>query len=528
MRTSQLSFWPGNNGVSSRTLDVHIQNRRLPIWTSQDLSAADRMDNNFFAAAYAEACDRLQQLPGVQLMTLDQLAATIKTGSTGEGDEIPVIEGLNILPNCIRPRFVKFADRQGALLAKKTDLLILKDGSPAVVAAVTQPFLEACGDVAAGTHVYVVSLRDEYGAWAAYISCWLNSTYGQAILRRYIAGSVSPTLRRDDLKEVLVPIPKDETLAGECQQWVEDLQQQLLESSKFMYPSEQVMKLLGSEPPLPYLPLNWTGGGKHDPHGYYRDTPTKPFTDTVILPRLPVWISHSIPEDRLDNNYFHPAFDIAKQWISSLGLPVHTIGQMCETIFTGATPKEVGEVAVVEGVHFNPNCLFPGLAKFTDDRDSLLQDYDILVLRSGTPCMVAVLLPSFHKIYGELAPSDHVHAVRLTDDFKTYAPYICAFLNSRVGQALVRRYITSGIIPTLNRRDLVRIPIPLPTDENIIQTSRKLLEDLQTSLLRSALSVDPSDQLLQRLGLTEPLPYLPVNWMPGGKRDPQGYYQRIA
>lgn len=392
-------------------------------------------------------------------------------------------------------------------------------------------FLDNTPQAIVGTEVFVIRLRDEFKLWSGYLSCWLNSTYGQALLRRWIAGSVSPTLRQEDLLKALVPIPDDETLAKglaeECQRWVEDLQQRLLEGSDFVRPSEQVMRMLGGEPPLPYLPLNWAGGGKRDPHGYCHDRPEQPVTDDILSPHLPVWLSHSIPQDRLDNNFFHPAAEIAVRWIETLAheqhLPVRTIGQLSNNqVFHGQTPTQDGSIPTITGIQMNPNVIYPNLEKFGPDDARRLRRWDVLIVTHGTTEHVAVVTPSFLELYPKVTFSAELHCIRLSNH--ELAPYVCLFLNSRVGQALVRRFIAGGVIPTLRQEDLLAIPIPLPS-ESVMDESHRLLEALQDSFLQAARFTEPSNRLLERLGLTEPLPYLPVNWMPGGKRDPHGYYR---
>jgi len=434
---------------------------------------------------------------------------------------------LNVNPNVIYPIFEKFVNQEDAVIISHRDILVVKDGSPAVISSVTETFLEAYNEVAAGTHVYAVKLFEKYQPFSAFISCWLNSTYGQALLRRYIAGSVSPTLRREDLGHVIIPIPEDKDLAEECEKRLEDLQRQIIEGTDFTSPSEKILGMLGHVRSLPRLPTNWYSGVGRDPHGFHRQIQElENIGENVPKPDLPIWISDRSLDDRIDNNYFTPAYQIAIEWIQSLNLPIKTIGEMKETIFVGETPKDEGDIPVIEGRNMKPNCIFPNFQKFSSNQESLLQDYDLVVARTGTSGMVIIILPYFRQHYRDLTISDNVHALRLKNEFKQYSPFVCLYLNSKIGQSLLRRNIAGSVTPILSQRDLVNIPIPLPQNDDILRSSEELLTNLQDSFLQSSRFVRPSDKLLEIMGLTEPLPKLPVNWMPGGKRDPHGYYDK--
>lgn len=113
MRTSRRSCSSGGNGGSNPTLNARTLNRHLPVWTTGDLPEAERMDNNFFATAYAEALDRLKQLAGVRLVPLQQMVNSVFAGVQGsDKGDVPVIEGISVLPNCIRISFDKFVNSE--------------------------------------------------------------------------------------------------------------------------------------------------------------------------------------------------------------------------------------------------------------------------------------------------------------------------------------------------------------------------------------------------------------------------------
>jgi len=513
---------------------VEILNRNLPIWVSTDLNdeTSSRIDNNYFHASYVVSTEKIRTLLryNFSVRPLSEMVNEILSGVRGyEEGEIPVLEGIYVMPNCIFPVFEKFTEEleDEKYFLERKDILLTKHGSCGAVGFISSTFFENFPHATAGTEVFIIRLKEEYLKSSAYISCFLNSTYGQGLLRRYIAGSVSPTLRKEDLEEIIIPLPRDESIIQECEQWLEDLQRQVLEGTDFIKPSEETIRTLGQVPRLSRLPTNWYSGVGRDPHGFHRQTEDSEITDQSILKSdLPIWVSGELPEDRIDNNYSHPAYQTAIDWINSLSLPIKTIGELKENIFVGETPKEEGEIPVIEGRNIKPNCLFPDFQKYTDNEDIALQEYDIVIVRSGTSGLAALILPRILKNIGQLAVSDHIHVLRLREEYKQCAPFICVFLNSKIGQALIRRYVGGSISPTLNRRDLVNIPIPLPQNNEILERSEEFLNTLQENFLQYSRFVSPSDRLLEILGLTESLPKLPVNWMPGGKRDPHGYYER--
>jgi len=512
---------------------VEILNRNLPIWVSTDLNdeTSSRIDNNYFHASYVVSTEKIRTLRyNFSVRPLSEMVNEILSGVRGyEEGEIPVLEGIYVMPNCIFPVFEKFTEEleDEKYFLEKKDLLLTKHGSCGAVGFISSTFLENFPHATAGTEVFIVRLKEEYLKFSTYISCFLNSTYGQGLLRRYIAGSVSPTLRKEDLEEIIIPLPRDESIIQECEQWLEDLQRQVLEGTDFIKPSEETIRTLGQVPRLSRLPTNWYSGVGRDPHGFHRQTKDSEITDQSILKSdLPIWVSGELPEDRIDNNYSHPAYQTAIDWINSLSLPIKTIGELKENIFVGETPKEEGDIYVIEGRNLKPNCIFPDFRKFSDNRDILLRNYDLVVVRTGTSGMSTVILPYFREYFKDLTISDNVHAIRLKEENKKFAPFICLYLNSKLGQALLRRNIAGSVTPILNQRDLADIPIPVPEDDEILYKSERLLITLQENFLQYSRFVSPSDRLLEILGLTESLPKLPVNWMPGGKRDPHGYYER--
>lgn len=55
--------------------------------------------------------------------------------------------------------------------------------------------------------------------------------------------------------------------------------------------------------------------------------------------------------------------------------------------------------------------------------------------------------------YEQVAVATHVYRIILKEDFKRYAPFIGTFMNSKLGQALIRRYVSGSVTPTIRSTD---------------------------------------------------------------------------
>ena len=181
------------------------------------------------------------------------------------------------MPNYIVPIFEKSCDLVEATEKSKRvilgkiqegDILVVKDGSPGTVAVVTKEFIELTPNIMASYHLHIIRLKKEYRKYAHYICAFLNSKVGQALLRRYISGSVSPTIRNDEISGMKVIVPKNDNLAKDTKKAITNLQNSIITvMNKFLEPSKKIETKNNN---LPKLPINWMPGGKRDKHGYYR------------------------------------------------------------------------------------------------------------------------------------------------------------------------------------------------------------------------------------------------------------------
>jgi hypothetical protein len=247
---------------------MELLESQLPIWACE-LDSSDsraRLDNNWYspAAYFAKAeVERAVQGGTFIIKPLEEVCepgGVITGGSPDADGEIGIIEGRNLRPNYIIPVFMKFANAPTELII--SDLLIGKDGEPGTVAVVTGTFLEYCGGgVAIGNHVYRLRLAERYRSAAAFMSAFLNSRIGQALLRKRIAGGTTPTIRKADILGVEVLIPADLRSPPEVESAIIERQKRVLESMDNLGPSKGIAALAGMSDIPAALPTNWAGGG---------------------------------------------------------------------------------------------------------------------------------------------------------------------------------------------------------------------------------------------------------------------------
>lgn len=267
---------------------------------------------------------------------------------------------------------------------------------------------------------------------------------------------------------------------------------------------------------------------------------------------LPIWVDHSLEdnkkiplEHRFDNNYFACSYfeslNYLKQLMDNKIVEVKYFEDLIFEKFTGIGPNDDGDVPLIDGKKIRPNTVNPVYQKFATIDDSkkkfLINMGEILVTKDGMPGAFAIItesyLNTFKEVYNfdKVALSTHVYKVILKKDYEQYSSFIVAFMNSRVGQGLVRHFISGSVIPTIGSDDIDKllIPIPLGKSKKILPSVEEQINKLQHGTNELAKTVSFSNKIINSLfDKTNVSPDLALtcNWMPGGKRDPHGYYQQ--
>jgi type I restriction-modification system DNA methylase subunit len=260
--------WTADSVKTSKIIDAS-----LPVWATD--GDDDRLDNNFWSPASFQAAAQVKELEDsgkITKLSFDQIIADkgIVTGVKPSLEGIfGILEGHNLRPNYIVPTFIKFSEEQGPDL-KPGDILLGKDGEPGTFAVITRELLDFNPEIAIGGHVYRIRLRDEYIKYAYFLTLFLNSKLGQALVRKYIAGGTTPTIRSDDLKKIVVCLPREnaETTTRGSEDTIRTLQSDVIKVISNIEFSANLLDTIGARAPEARLPINWSGGGRSDPHGY--------------------------------------------------------------------------------------------------------------------------------------------------------------------------------------------------------------------------------------------------------------------
>jgi len=252
--------------------ELTIYDNSLPVWSIK--SDDYRLDNNFVSPSSIMATrilNKLSESGDYEIKKLEDIIESVVSGiSPSDDGGLPVIEGTNIRPNYILPIFVKYGlmEEENDVLLKEADIVIVKDGSPGTVSAISKTLLEEYDQILFSYHLYRIRLKDEYKKHSFFISAFLNSKIGQGLVRKYISGAVSPTIRDQELKNIIVPIPKSDETTYAINEKLETLQRNVISSMNFLEPSKELDEKMNPENNLPYLPINWLPGGKRDKQGY--------------------------------------------------------------------------------------------------------------------------------------------------------------------------------------------------------------------------------------------------------------------
>jgi hypothetical protein len=246
---------------------MRLLDKSLPIWVSEldGFLSTERLDNNWYSPAAVVAENELHKVAQKGKFALRPLIDLcerrgINTGSSPDDDgQIGLIEGRNLRPNYVIPLFTKFGS--SPMDIRPDDLLIGKDGEPGTVSLVTASLLRYCKQLTVGGHVYHIRLASQYRELSPFISAFLNSRNGQAMLRRRIAGGTTPTIRKTDIGQIPVLFPTDRQCPSELREAIVETQDRIIQSMDNLGPSRNIAAVAGFEEVDIKLPVNWAGGG---------------------------------------------------------------------------------------------------------------------------------------------------------------------------------------------------------------------------------------------------------------------------
>lgn len=246
---------------------MELINKGLPIWIQrlEGDDPSERLDNNWYSPAAVLAEKEMRKAARSGRFTVIALEALCEAdgidtgGSPDDEGTVGLIEGRNLRPNYIIPLFMKFGIE--AMKVECGDLLMGKDGEPGTVAMITEDLLHYCQRLTIGGHVYHIRLAERYRELAPYISVFLNSRNGQALIRKQIAGGTTPTIRKPDVGRILILIPTDGKCPADIRDAVFTTQRSIIQAMDNLGPSKTIAEQIGMADVDVRLPTNWVGGG---------------------------------------------------------------------------------------------------------------------------------------------------------------------------------------------------------------------------------------------------------------------------
>jgi hypothetical protein len=245
----------------------------------------------------------------------------------------------------------------------------------------------------------------------------------------------------------------------------------------------------------------------------------------VLDKSLPLWTAELLDDDleaRIDNNWYSPAAFYAYAEMVKVtrhgAYTLATLGALCDKkdgIGPGYSPEEEGDVGMIEGRNLRPNYVIPIFTKYTA-KPMNMEVGDLLVGKDGEPGTVAVITQVLLDYCKELTVGNHVYHVRLLEKHRPVAPFIAAFLNSRNGQAIIRKCIAGGTTPTIRKADIEELPVLIPTDGKCPASVQKAVIQTQKWVIDSMDNLGPSKGMAAMLGMRDVDIRLPTNWAGGG------------
>jgi len=350
-------------------------------------------------------------------------------------------------------RLSKYALRKGDILIS----VVGTTGNAAIVKSDDLPAVFSCKST-------VTRVR---GVDAHYLLTYLNTKFGQLLLRRKERGAVQMGLNLDDLKTL------DVYDAGS------DFQEAVAGVYKKTVSIEKSSKRIFAEAEL--LLLDILGLKKYAPE--WQSVNIKSFKNSFVS------------TGRLDAEHYQPKYDQLHQALIEYPGGTTTVGELAGDIANGAEVREYQETGTpylrvgdlkfldIEGssvVNIDPVSAASGLEKIG------LQTGDVLLSRSGSLAVSAVVESAWEKAL----ISSHLIRLRIVD--ARLDPYFLAlFFMTLPGKMQIQKWSNGGVQPEISQPAVKAIVVPIPPMavqlkiRDLILTARQLRTH-STSLLNAA------------------------------------------
>lgn len=352
------------------------------------------------------------------------------------------------------------------------DLLVAMGGYVGAAAIVPAD----CPTANIGRHTARVVIDDQkadkYFAWA-----FIRSRPGTLLFAREVTGSVQAGINLEDLRLIQIPTPD-----RKVQQYIGDKvrQAERLRSSsqQAMRLAQQLIEALISkairEDDVKEVVARI--GNPNDALASSFGLPTIANRNGASGRSLISRISGIALTERLDSGFYQKEFLENERHIQECGLPLHSIGTLCEKCNCGATPKEV----VYEDIG-------QGLIRTTDVRPNIFLADQVLrtsrIKVSATSTVAAIARDIVYTMSGTIGHaavipdgdetfsfSNTIARARLPKNSEHDPDYVAGFFNSSFGYKQSLRLTSGGIQGHVmpNPFKGLLVPTPSPTVQRFI------------------------------------------------------------
>jgi len=289
----------------------------------------------------------------------------------------------------------------------------------------------------------------------AYLSTFLNTDLGRALVRRGIYGAAQPHIAPDYLRSLR--IPRDERTEQIVEQKLKQAKVKA-EESEVLYARAQA--LLTAELGLDRLDLS---------EGLYS------------VRRA----SEALQAERIDAEHFRPKYYRVMDALEALKpKALVPLGSLASTLTNGHTPLhhslDVGEILFLTAEH-----VFDFRINFDSDKRILVEHHETELAR--TQLREGDVLITIKGRVGNAAVVEHlftptninqdVALLRLKPGYHPY--YIAGFLNSAAGKALTEQVCTGQINPFLGLGNLSQVLIPIFEEARMTELGQELQQKVE-------------------------------------------------
>ena len=447
-----------------------------------------RMDASHFNPVLLRALESLNT-SGMQIETLDSVVSRVfmpprfRRIYVGKNEGLPFLQGSHVVR--FRLDDVKFLSRashrdMAGIVIEAGWILVTRSGTVGR-AAICPPDWDGW---AASEHIIRI-LPDNDKCPAGYLCSFLSSSLGHAQLTAQIYGAVVDEITEQQVRDVLIPLPKTKADKQMLQLVDTEMQKAISQRSEA---SEMVSATIDR------MPKN------EDASSVSR---TEHFS-------LPATLLQGSDEARMDASNYSPALLRSLRTLHDYRMPAVPLGSIVTSVFMPPRFKRV-YVEPKDGhpflrgshvVHFQPADIKHLSPSAYDNIDELLVKSGwILVTRSGTVGRVTICPREWD---GWTATEDIIRI--LPDEDKCPSGYLYAFLASALGQVQFTSQIHGAVVDHLTEQNVKDVLVPVPRtrkDHQLVDSIDSTMKDAFNIRSSAVDSAEESVRILEGKFLTD-------------------------